>query len=250
MDDITFNRFENFVAEVTDFKEEFCEIKDYDAVSFELKEDETPVTQVDYSIEQSIRESIAETFPYHSIVGEEYPDTIHKSSFKWIIDPIDGTFSLTKGVPLYGTLLGLLKDNSPMYGSVRFPLLQKLICGDGKSAYENGETIICDNSVTLGESLILTTDENRIKLSKYKSSWERLNDLVSNRRTWGDCYGYYLVCSGKAQVMFDIDLKPCDILPLIPIIKGAGCEIIELEKPFKDIIVCAKSLKQEILECF
>lgn len=250
MDDITFNRFENFVTEVTDFKEEFRKIKANDAVSFELKEDETPVTQIDYLIEKSIRASILETFPSHSIVGEEYPDTLQKSLFKWIIDPVDGTLSLTKGVPLYGTLLGLLYDNAPLYGSVRFPLLHKLICGNGQVAYENGYTIKCDNSITLGQSLILTTDENRINFSKYKSSWERLNDLTSTRRTWGDCYGYYLVCSGKAQVMFDIDLKPCDILPLVPIIKGAGCEIIELEKPYRDIIVCTKSLKEEILECF
>lgn len=235
---------------VTDFKEEFSKIKVNDAVSFVLKEDETPVTQIDYLIEKSIRESILNAFPSHSIVGEEYPDTLQKSSFKWIIDPVDGTFSLTKGVPLYGILLGLLYDNTPLYGSVRFPLLQKLICGNGKVAYENGYAIRCDNSITLGQSLILTTDENRINSSKYKSSWERLNDLVSSRRTWGDCYGYYLVCSGKAQVMFDIDLKLCDILPLIPIIKGAGCEIIELEEPYKDIIVCTKNLKEEILKCF
>ena len=250
MDDITFNLFENFVSMVTDFKEEFSKIKVNDAVSFELKEDETPVTQIDYLIEKSIRESIFDAFPSHSIVGEEYPDTLQKSSFKWIIDPVDGTFSLTKGVPLYGILLGLLYDNTPLYGSVRFPLLQKLISGNGQVAYENGHPIRCDNNITLCQSLILTTDENRINLSKYKSSWERLNDLVSSRRTWGDCYGYYLVCSGKAQVMFDVDLKLCDILPLIPIIKGAGCEIIELEEPYKDIIVCTKSLKERILECF
>jgi histidinol-phosphatase len=146
--------------------------------------------------------------------------------------------------------IGLLSNDTPLYGSVRFPLLQKMICGDGSITFENGKKIECTNNISLKESLILTSDENRVSKSKYNESWQHLNGLVSNRRTWGDCYGYYLVCSGKAQVMFDLDLKPCDILPLVPIIKGAGCEIIELTEPYKDIIVCSKNLKNEILKCF
>jgi myo-inositol-1(or 4)-monophosphatase len=125
-----------------------------------------------------------------------------------------------------------------------------MICGDGSTTLENGKKIECTNNISLKESLILTSDENRVRKSKYNKSWQHLNGLVTNHRTWGDCYGYYLVCSGKAQVMFDLDLKPCDILPLVPIIKGAGCEIIELTEPYKDIIVCSKNLKTEILKCF
>jgi myo-inositol-1(or 4)-monophosphatase len=250
MDDITFNRFQNFVSDITDFKDVFSKIISNDVVSFELKEDETPVTHIDYLIEKSLRRSIYDEFPTHSIIGEEYEDSLRKSFYKWIIDPIDGTFSLTKGVPLYGILVGLLKKNKPLYGTVTFPLLQKIIFGDGATTLENGKKIECSDNITLEESLILTTDENRVRSSKYNESWGLLNCLVSNHRTWGDCYGYYLVCSGKAQVMFDVDLKPCDILPLIPIIRGAGCEIIELEEPYKDIIVCSKNLKTEILKCF
>ena len=133
MDDITFNRFQNFVSEITDFKDVFSEIRSNDGVSFELKEDETPVTYIDYFIEKSLRKSIFEEFPTHSIIGEEYEDNLRKSPYKWIIDPIDGTFSLTKGVPLYGILVGLLSCDTPLFGSVRFPLLEKMICGDGST---------------------------------------------------------------------------------------------------------------------
>lgn len=250
MDDITFNRFNKFVSEVSEFRDVFSEIRSNDGINFELKEDETPVTHIDFFIEKSLRNSIFEEFPTHSIIGEEYEDNLRKSPYKWIIDPIDGTFSLTKGVPLYGILIGLLSNDTPLYGSARFPLLQKMICGDGSITYENGKKIECTNNISLKESLILTSDENRVSKSKYNESWQHLNGLVSNHRTWGDCYGYYLVCSGKAQVMLDLDLKPCDILPLVPIIKGAGCEIIELTEPYKDIIVCSKNLKTEILKCF
>ena len=250
MDNITFNRFKNFVSEVTDFKDLFSEIRSKNGITFELKEDETPVTQIDYFIEKSLRKSIFGEFPTHSITGEEYKDNLRESTYKWIIDPIDGTFSLTKGVPLYGILIGLLCCDTPLYGSIRFPMLQKMICGDGLTSFENGKKIECNNNISLKESLILTSDETRVKKSKYKESWQHLSRLVSNHRTWGDCYGYYLVCSGKAQVMFDLDLKPCDILPLVPIIKGSGCEIIELKKPYKDIIVCTKNLSSEVMKYF
>ena len=250
MDDITYGQFQNFVAKETEFKKVFSDKITNDGVAFQLKEDETPVTQIDLLIEKTLRKSISNHFPTHSIIGEEFEDKPGKSSYKWIIDPIDGTFALTKGVPMFGILVGLLHKEIPLYGCVRFPLMDKLICGNGQMSSENGMPVQCDNHTPLSHSLILTSDERRINESKYKSNWGHLNNLVSNHRTWGDCYGYYLVCTGKAHVMFDLDLKPCDILPLVPIIQGAGCEIIELEEPFKDIIVCPKSLKTEILECF
>ena len=112
----------------------------------------------------------------------------------------------------------------------------------GKKAFENGRLIQSSKNVSLKESLILTTDENRIRKSNYQTSWNKLSESIAYHRTWGDCYGYYLVCSGKAQVMFDVGLKPCDILPLIPIIRGAGCEIVELRKPYQDIIVCSREM--------
>ena len=126
----------------------------------------------------------------------------------------------------------------------------KLIVGDGEKAFENGRLIQSSKNVSLKESLILTTDENRIRKSNYQTSWNKLNESIAYHRTWGDCYGYYLVCSGKAQVMFDVGLKPCDILPLIPIIRGSGCEIIELRKPYQDIIVCSKDVYQEVVNFF
>lgn len=250
MDDITYECFENFVSKETEFKEVFLDENVINSVTYHLKEDETPVTHIDFLIEKSLRKSISKKFPTHAIVGEEFEDISGKSFYKWIIDPIDGTFALTKGVPLFGILVGLMYRDIPLYGCIRFPLLEKLICGNSQISFENGEAICCDNYTPLNESLILTSDEKRINASKYKANWLQLNSLVSSHRTWGDCYGYYLVCTGKAQVMFDLDLKPCDILPLIPIIQGAGCEIIELEKPYKDIIVCSKGLKQEILDFF
>ena len=152
MDDITFNRFKKFVSEVSEFNDVFFEIRSNDGISFELKEDETPVTHIDYFIEKSLRNSIFEEFPTHSIIGEEYEDNLRKSPYKWIIDPIDGTFSLTKGVPLYGILIGLLSNDIPLYGSIRFPMLQKMIYGDGSTTFENGKKI--ENDTDFAQSLL------------------------------------------------------------------------------------------------
>ena len=158
---------------------------------------------------------------------------------------------MTKSVPLFGTLVGFLEGSLPRYGCVRFPLLgNMLICGDGEKTFEDGKLIHSSNETKLKDALILTSDENRLKRSEYSDKWNKLNELVSYHRTWGDCYGYYLVCSGKAQAMIDVDMKPCDILPLIPVIHGAGCEIIELKKPYRDVIVCSKDVYQDIVKIF
>ena len=251
MEDFTFSDFRNFVREITDFSGLFSQMQESGELSIEIKNDKTPVTEIDFQIEVSIRQAIEDNFPDHSIIGEEFSDKINSSQCKWVIDPIDGTLSLTRGVPLFGTLLGFMVGSSPRYGSVRFPLLgNKLITGDGKKCFEDDKVIHATIDKKIDDALILTSDENRIKRSEYFEKWNILNNNTAYHRTWGDCYGYYLVCSGKAQVMFDIDLKPCDILPLIPVIQGAGCEIIELKEPFRDILVCSKDIYQDIIEIF
>ena len=251
MEDFTFKDFKTFVSKATDFSKQFSKLQQLEIISYEIKDDNTQVTDTDLQIESFLRKTIASFFPTHSITGEEFTDLSKNSKLKWIIDPIDGTYSFTKLVPLFGILVGFLSDSNPKFGCLRFPLLQnKLVVGDGEKTFENNRLIQSSKNVSLKDALILTTDENRIKKSIYQSSWNKLNESVANCRTWGDCYGYYMVCNGKAQVMFDVGLKPCDILPLIPIINGAGCEIIELKKPYQDIIVCSRDVYHEVKSLF
>jgi len=251
MENVNFRDFRNFVGQITDFSELFSEMQKSGELSIEIKNDKTPVTEIDFQIEVSIRQAIENNFPDHSIIGEEFSDKINSSQCKWVIDPIDGTLSLTQGVPLFGTLLGFMVGDSPRYGSIRFPLLgNKLIIGDGKKTFEDDKLIHATIDKKIEDALILTSDENRVKRSEYCKNWNILNDNTAFHRTWGDCYGYYLVCSGKAQVMLDVDLKPCDILPIIPIIRGSGCEIIELKKPFRDVLVCSRDIYQDIIKIF
>ena len=131
------------------------------------------------------------------------------------------------GLPCLAPLLDLLKDGHPVYGALRLPVLEQMVAGDGDRCVINGQDAKAKNFVSWEESLLLTTDERRIERSAYADSWNELKNKGGTFRTWGDCYGYYLLCSGKADAMFDIQLKPCDILPLLPIVTGAGCETID-----------------------
>ena len=115
--------------------------------------------------------------------------------------------------------------------SLSLPMVDDaLLIGEDKQTFLNGRTIRSTKFKNWSNSLILTTDYRRLEKTKYISSWNILLDKGATCRTWGDCYGYYLLCIGIADVMVDIDMKSHDIVPLIPILKGAGIELIELSR--------------------
>ena len=251
MEKISFKQFFEFADNVTDLQELFPQIRNSNNVTHYQKEDQTPVTELDLDIENHIRSKIKSKYPDHAIQGEEFLDEKGSGSYSWVIDPIDGTFSYTKNVPLFGILLGLQFNNSPLYGALRLPLISNsLLAGDGNSVLPEINNSDQPTPDCLGDSLVLTTDNQSILNSKYHNPWEKLCAASAHYRTWGDCFGYYMVCTGKAQVMFDIGLKKCDILPLIPIIKASGCEILELKAPYIDILVYRKELDSEIRQYF
>ena len=250
----TFTQFSNFIKEITNFTE--IKLKN----SFEhhnfhshKKQDGTILTNSDLEIETYIRSEINKRFPSDSQIGEEYSDIMNKSSFSWIIDPIDGTFSFANGVTLFSTLIGLLENDEPLYGSINFPMIDKsLLLGDNYVANINGTTLKTTRFNGWEDSLILTTDFNRLEQSRFIKPWKNLQNMGAICRTWGDCYGYYLLCSGKADIMLDLDMKNHDILPIIPILKGAGVEIIDLSvrQDFTSIIACKNEIKDELLDLF
>ena len=98
----------------------------------------------------------------------------------------------------------------------------------------------------------MTTDERRISKSRFYDNWLSLKELNAMCRTWGDCYGYYLLCTGHADVMFDIDLKPYDILPILPILLGSGIKILDLseELDYTTIVACKPEILSTINEIF
>jgi myo-inositol-1(or 4)-monophosphatase len=254
MNKLSFPVFTDFVEKITTETSLFInKCFDSNIVNKRKKCDGTIVTDVDLNTERYIREQIELSYPSHGILGEELVNKERSTECVWIIDPIDGTFNFARGVPLFGTLIGYLYDESPAYGCMRLPKLgNELLVGDNDTCLLNGRNTKCSSFVSWDEALILTTDEKSIAESSIASNWQILKKREAQFRTWGDCYGYYLLCTGKADAMLDIDLKPYDILPLIPILKGAGLSIVDFstKRDFTSIVACKPEIEEEFVQLF
>lgn len=189
----------------------------------EYKADRTPVTAADRDSELAMRERIRRCYPGHGIVAEEYGREHEDAEYVWVLDPIDGTKSFVAGVPLFGTLIGLLERGRPILGVIHQPVLRLLCVGDNRETTLNGEPVHVRPCAALSDALVLTSGlETLAALPEKAAGWDRLVKGSRIARTWGDCYGYLLVASGRADVMVDAVVEPWDILPVIPIIRGAG----------------------------
>ena len=251
---LTFDEFISFVEEVTlKTSEDINNFFDSNNDNSCLKDDGSIVTDADIKAEKFIRIQLNDKFCNHNVIGEELSDKSSNSNCKWIVDPIDGTYNFAKGVPLFGTLIGFLYNEMPTYGSLRLPKLgNDFIVGDNNLCFLNGKKLTTTQFKGWSDALILTTDEVRIFSSKISDQWQKLKKTGANFRSWGDCFGYFLVCQGKADAMFDLDLKPYDILPLIPILRGAGVAIIDLseEQNYSSIIACKPEMKAKMQQDF
>ena len=190
-------------------------------LSFEFKEDRTIVTQADREAEAVMRDMIRKAYPHHGILGEEFGQENTSAEFVWVLDPIDGTISFARGCPLFGTLIGLLHAGEPLLGAIHHPLLHQLCIGDNTETTLNGRAVQLRETRQLSETILLTTDMANIAQYQKKEGFEKLLKQTRLFRTWGDCYGYLLVASGGADIMLDPIMNPWDILPLIPVIRGA-----------------------------
>lgn len=187
------------------------------------KTDGTPVTIADRQAEEHIRKRIEETFPEHGILGEEYGETKPGAAVRWILDPIDGTRSFMHGVPLYGVLIGVEIAGRARVGVANFPALGELVsAGEGFGCKLNGNPTAVSQVAELKDSLVLTTDIERILALHQGPGFRKLQQGAAFARTWGDCYGHCLVATGRAEIMVDPILSPWDAGPLLTIVTEAG----------------------------
>ncbi len=184
-----------------------------------------PVTEADRGAEAAIRKAIAETYPDHGIVGEEFGAEREDAHFCWIIDPIDGTRAFIMGQPLWGTLIGLTEGGAPLIGLLDQPYTQERFWNDGTGSYfaRGGETTAIETRTcaALGDATLASTSPDMFDGDDH-ARFEGLSASVKLRRFGGDCYNYGLLAMGQVDLVVEAGLKPFDILPLVPIIEGAG----------------------------
>jgi histidinol-phosphatase len=192
-------------------------------VAVEWKSDNSPVTVADRGSEQLLRRLIETRFPGHAIVGEEFGEASTDSDHRWILDPIDGTRSFIRGVPLYGTLMGLEIAGEMVVGVVHFPGLGETVAAArGEGCRWNGRPAHVSPVSRLDQALMTYTDCADLMGHRDSDVWTRLKAATHTQRGWGDCYGHCLVATGRAEVMVDQALYPWDGAPLVPILQEAG----------------------------
>ena len=189
-------------------------------------EDDTVVTQADTEIEAAITARIREHYPTHSIEGEELPpfeSSYSSSNPKWVIDPIDGTFSFVHGLPTYGIMVAFMQGGEVWLSAVYFPSLKKTVyASKGNGTFCNGERLTVSKTATLAEALLLTSNIPSPSQKDAEAEFWMLYGLAKETRSWGDCYGHYLVAAGWADVLIDLYMGLTDNAPLMLIITEAG----------------------------
>ena len=196
-------------------------------LAVETKTDGSPVTIADRSAERAAREWLEARFPDDGILGEELGVARPGAARRWILDPIDGTKSFIRGVPLWGSLVALVErsgsENRVLAGAAYFPALdESLAAAPGAGAWWNGARCSVSQVSRIEEATVLTTDERFRHTPARRAAWDSLADRALLSRSWGDCYGYLLVATGRAEVMVDAVLSPWDAAAFLPIIEEAG----------------------------
>lgn len=205
-------------------------VKAYHALDYtetEMKPDGSPVTVADKECERRLREMIHAAYPSHGIIGEEFGNENTDAEFVWSLDPIDGTKSFVSRVPLYGILFGLLHEGKPCLGIIDQPITRERIIGDGNATEYNGCRVRVSETSSVDKALLLTTDLIDCETKHPNEDWNALLHRARLFRTWGDCYAYMMIATGRADIMADPELSPWDLYPLIPILEGAGAKVTD-----------------------
>jgi myo-inositol-1(or 4)-monophosphatase len=184
-----------------------------------------PVTAADRAAEAAMRALIEKTFPEHGIVGEEFEDVRPDAEYVWALDPIDGTKSFISGMPAWGTLIALTRHGEPIYGMMHQPFTREHFTGDGRAASYRGpagdRALRVRECAALDEAILFTTSPLLMNAAD-RQAFGRVEQAVRLSRYGGDCYAYCVLAAGHVDLVIETELKPHDVLALIPIIEGAG----------------------------
>jgi histidinol-phosphatase len=200
--------------------------------SSSTKKDGSTVTTVDIEAELLAKDTLLSTFPEDSFLGEESGEVGGTSGYRWVVDPIDGTASFARGVPLFGTLIGLEYQSEPIAGIASLPAVNETISavlGEGV-VYQSDKEVNMSSIASLKDALICTTSYDYYKQTKSEDLYSNLMECGSSIRGWSDCYAYVLLCTGRIDAVVEPLLYPWDIIPWLPILKEAGAKYSPIAK--------------------
>jgi len=192
------------------------------AVQSQTKGDGSPVTAIDQGVEDRLREMIAEAYPDHGIVGEERGAKSAERELVWVLDPIDGTLPFLAGIPVYGTLIALLRDRAPILGIIDMPATGERWVGcEGLPTTRNGAPVNAQPCERLSDALLSTSNPDYYGAADVPTL-ERLKAETRFTVYGGSCMAYAQIASGRIDVGIDVAFDPFDYLALVPVIEGAG----------------------------
>ena len=184
-----------------------------------------PVTAADRAAEAAMRALIKRSFPEHGIVGEEFGVERRDAEYVWVLDPIDGTKSFICGMPACGTLIALTRRGEPIYGMMHQPFTREHFSGDGRGARYRGpagDRTLAVRACASVEDAVLCITSPLLMTPSDRQRFQQVERAVRLSRYGGDCYAYCVLAAGHIDLVIETELKPHDVLPLIPIIEGAG----------------------------
>ncbi|NJM35129.1 MAG: histidinol-phosphatase [Rhodomicrobium sp.] len=192
-----------------------------------------PVTDADRHAEVAMRAMIEAAYPYHGIFGEEFPDKPPKGPHRWLLDPIDGTKAFVIGLPVWGTLIGLMEHERPIVGMMDQPYTGERFWGSSAGAFFRGpgvsaRRIAARPCASLPDAILAATTPDMFKRDE-PERFARLSKACRMTRFGGDCYSYCMLAMGFLDIVAEASLKPFDIVPLIPIIEAAGGKVTTWE---------------------
>ncbi len=185
-----------------------------------------PVTAADKAAERAIRALIAERYPGHGVIGEEYGEDRPDAEFVWVLDPIDGTRGFIAGLPLWTTLIGLRFQGEPVLGSIGQPYIGELYVGraDGSRLIARGvaRPLKVRSGVPLSAAIIATTDPESCFKGAERDAWGAVRAAARLARLGCDGYAYAMVAAGAVDLVIESGLKCWDIDAAVPLLAGAG----------------------------
>lgn len=206
-------------------------------LTIEIKPDDTSVTLADKESEEILRNHLAKEFPQDAIVGEEFGTQTGSTDYTWYLDPIDGTKSFIRGVPLYGTMMGLEHKGEAVAGVIVFPALDEVIyAAKDLGAWWSDQLdpvsprrARVSNISLLSYAYMSTTSPLSLQRTDKAQVFQKLSFAVDVNRCFPDCYGHYLVATGRIEIMIDPFMNVYDNGPLQSIIQEAGGTFTDLQ---------------------